>query len=578
MERVEKKWSLNPQPEKQQVVNLQNAINASAPLASLLLQRGKKDFEAARTFFNPSISQLHHPFLMKDMQLAVERISKAIESGENIMVYGDYDVDGTTSVALLYSFLTNHTERVSYYIPDRYKEGYGVSMESIDFAADNDISLIIALDCGIKAVDQVAKAKTLSIDFIICDHHIPGNEIPDAHAILNPLQKGCDYPYKSLSGCGIGFKLTQALAETWELDRTDPLAHLDLVAIAAACDIVPMTGENRVLCYLGLELLQEAQRPGIAQLLENAGRLKDGLLRRPLTVSDLVFAIGPRINAAGRMDHGQKAVELLCATTSKASEEAAAAIIQNNIDRRETDLKILDEALLKIDFDAEKTSNVLFQPDWHKGVVGIVASRVQDFSYRPTVVLTESNGFITGSARSVQGFDIHEAISSCHHLLETFGGHPAAAGLTLHKDNLEEFKTAFEKAVRERISPDQLVPVLEIDMELELSEITDLFFTSMNRMAPFGPQNMRPVFVSYNVKNAQWSKAVGENNEHLKLHVYQGTNKSITIKGIAFGLGHYAERIKNGEEFSLVYTLELNEFNGVKTIEMMVKDIRFNGS
>ena len=557
---------------------MMSAINASEPLATMLLQRGIKDFDSARQFFNPSQAQLHPPQLMKDMDKAVERITDAVNAGENILVYGDYDVDGTTAVSLLYSFLSESYENVSFYIPDRYDEGYGVSMKSIDFAVDNDVKLVIALDCGIKALKQVSYAREQKIDFIICDHHLPGETLPEAFAILNPLQKGCDYPYKSLSGCAIGFKLVQALCKAWDLDPTTSMAYLDLVAIAAACDIVAMTGENRVLTHLGLNLMQHALRPGLALLLENGGAAREGELTRTLSVSDLVFVLGPRINAAGRMEHGRIAVELLTAQTKIQAEGPAAQIVESNKSRREVDQQMLEEALGMLDKEnAEAKSTVLYAEHWHKGVVGIVASRVQDHYYRPTIILTNSNGKVTGSARSVGQFDVHEAIEACAPLLENYGGHPAAAGMTLAESQLDEFKVRFEEEVAMRIKPEDLIPAIEIDLELDFSQINQRFYDSMMRMAPFGPRNMRPLFVTHGVIDSGRSRPVGDGT-HLKLDVHQVSNPRAQLKGIAFGQAGHHERMKSGEPFSLVYTLEMNEFNGSKNIELMVRDIKFIAS
>jgi len=577
MKPLEKQWSMKPVPSAESVLGFQNAINASGPLATLLMQREIRDFESARLFFNPKLERLHPPFLMKDMQVAVDRITKAINTDEHILVYGDYDVDGTTAVSLLYSFLLEHYPNVSYYIPDRYGEGYGVSLKGIDFAEDNDVSLMIALDCGIKAVDQVDYAAGKNIDFIICDHHLPGKSIPKAVAILNPLQSDCTYPDKYLSGCGIGFKLAQALTQAWDLDKHEPYKYLDLVAIAAACDIVPLIGENRVLCHFGIQLIEEAMRPGLKLLLENAGRLVDGRLKKDLTIGDIVFAIGPRINAAGRMEHGQLAVELITSTTTKAAEIPASRVNENNTTRREVDKQMLEQALAMVQELNENTvSTVLFDPNWHKGVVGIVASRVQDVRYRPTIILTEAEGMATGSARSVEGFDVHAAIESCADLLDTYGGHRAAAGLTMKLENLEEFRDRFEAAVDAVIDPSQLIPSIPIDLELKLHQINMRFYNSMNRMAPFGPENMRPVFVSHNLKDTKRSKKVGDGS-HLKLEVCQSGVEAQLIRGIAFGLGHMLDEIED-REFSAVYTLEINEFNGVKSLELMVRDIKVSAS
>ncbi len=436
---------------------------------------------------------------------------------------------------------------------------------------------MIALDCGIKAVDQVDYAAGKNIDFIICDHHLPGKSIPKAVAILNPLQSDCTYPDKYLSGCGIGFKLAQALTQAWDLDKHEPYKYLDLVAIAAACDIVPLIGENRVLCHFGIQLIEEAMRPGLKLLLENAGRLVDGRLKKDLTIGDIVFAIGPRINAAGRMEHGQLAVELLTSTTTKAAEIPASRVNENNTTRREVDKQMLEQALAMVQELNENTvSTVLFDPNWHKGVVGIVASRVQDVRYRPTIILTEAEGMATGSARSVEGFDVHAAIESCADLLDTYGGHRAAAGLTMKLENLEEFRDRFEAAVDAVIDPSQLIPSIPIDLELKLHQINMRFYNSMNRMAPFGPENMRPVFVSHNLKDTKRSKKVGDGS-HLKLEVCQSGVEAQLIRGIAFGLGHMLDEIED-REFSAVYTLEINEFNGVKSLELMVRDIKVSAS
>lgn len=574
----QKQWVIKPRPAEQDIRNLQNAINASELLATLLLQRGITSFDLARTFFNPSLKHLLAPSLMKDMDKAVERVTQAVENGENILVYGDYDVDGTTSVALMYSFLTESYDQVSYYLPDRYTEGYGVSDKGIDFAADNDVSLIIALDCGVKAVKQVKRAKELGMDFIICDHHLPGKELPPAVAMLNPLQPGCGYPYKSLSGCGIGFKLIQALTKAWSLEDTAPLKYLDLVAIAAACDIVPITGENRVLCHFGLKQISTALRPGLQLLLENAKKLKDGQLIQPLSISDVVFSIGPRINAAGRMEHGQLAVELLCAKTTKAAEAPAEAVVQNNDNRKKVDQSMLVDAQAMLEEASQfDHSTVLFADHWHKGVVGIMASRIQDWRYRPTIVLTASGDKVTGSARSVEGFDVHAAIDQCGDLLESYGGHRAAAGLTMPKENLEVFKQRFEGAVAASITPDLLVPKVEVDAVVALDMLTPAFFEAMERMGPFGPENMQPVFVVHGLMDAGKSRVVGSDQSHLKLSVKDGKGAA-TMEGIAFGLAHHVERIKKGEPFSAAFTLEWNYFNNLKKLQMMVRDIQFNDS
>jgi single-stranded-DNA-specific exonuclease len=571
---LQKRWNHKTLPEDQALQDLMRGINASAALASLLLQRGITDFERAKSFFNPSLKHLHNPFLMKDMEKAVTRISEAIENGEKILVYGDYDVDGTTAVSLLYGFLIEHYENVSYYIPDRYAEGYGVSMQGIDFAYDNGVTLMIALDCGIKAINQVDYANEKGID-----HHLPGKSLPKAFAILNPLQSDCEYPYKSLCGCGIGFKLVQALSLTWDLDKEEPLKYIDLVAIASASDIVPMTGENRVLTYFGMKLMEKTLRPGLAQLLEGAGLAQDGaLIKKELTVTDVVFKIGPRINAAGRMKHGSLAVDLLISKTQKQAEVPAADVNQKNTDRREVDLQTLDEALEMIQSNNEMQSTkstMLFAPHWHKGVIGIAASRIQDHYYRPTIILTESNGKASGSARSVLGFDVHAAIEKCSDLLTSFGGHPAAAGMTLELNLIDEFRTRFEKAVSETITDDQLIPSIEVDLEVNLDQLTMNFFNQIQRMAPFGPNNMTPVFVTHNLKDTGRSKCVGDGS-HLKFEVTQDGADHKAFGGIGFGLGEHEKEVQKGRRFSLAYSLEKNEYRGQTSLQIMVKDIRFN--
>lgn len=575
---LKKRWKLSPQPSETEVKSLKLAINASEPLAKLLLQRDIRDFESARRFFNPKTDQLYPPFLMKNMEKAVERITKAIESGENILIYGDYDVDGTTAVSLLYSFLATQHEQVSYYIPDRYGEGYGISMKGIDYASDNDFSLVIALDLGIKAVDQMAHANKLGVDFIICDHHLPGEELPAAFAILNPLQEGCEYPNKVLSGCGIGFKLVQALLKTWDLDPAMAFHYLDLVAVSTACDIVPMVGENRVLTYFGLRQMEQSLRPGLKLIMENGGLLRDGAPKRGLHTSDLVFVIGPRINAAGRMDSGSIAVDLLTAENEEQATLASEKIIKCNSDRKEIDLKTLDEALDMVRDNpllADAKSTILFGEHWHKGVIGIVASRMQDHYYRPTIMLTEADGKVSGSARSVKGYDVHGAVEQCSDLLLNYGGHKSAAGMTLEIDKVEAFQKRFEEVVAGEIDEELLVPFLEVNVEINFSQLSDKFFSQLERIEPYGPQNLRPMFMTRNCLNAGGTRKVGDGT-HLKMDVFQESNPKRSMKGIAFGFGDYYDRIYDGEMFDLAYSLEINEFNGRKTLEMTVRDIRFS--
>ena len=575
---LQKRWNIFPHPEKEEIEDLKRAINASDTLAALLIQRRITDFEVARRFFNPSLKQLHDPFQLKDMQVAVDRVTKAIESGENILVYGDYDVDGTTAVSLVYDFLMHEYENVSYYIPDRYGEGYGISFQGIDFAEDNGVTLVIALDCGVKAIDQVAYAAEKGIDFIVCDHHLPGDALPAAVAILNPLQEGCAYPFKALCGCAIGFKLIQALAHAWDMEKETPFKYIDLVAIATAADIVPMVEENRILTYWGIKQMERVLRPGIAQMLEGAGLAENGKLSKPvLTVSDLVFKIGPRINAAGRMKHGSLAVDLLTATTQKQAELPAEEVNQNNLDRREVDKQTMDEALEMICADealSAAKSTVLFAKHWHKGVVGIAASRVQDHFYRPTIILTESNGKASGSARSVNGYDVHAAIEQCADLLENFGGHPAAAGMTLALENVKTFQQRFEEVVASSIEPDQLIPTVQIDLEVNFVDLTKNLQKTLDRMAPFGPGNMKPVFVTHHVCDTGKSKRVGDGT-HLKLEVFQDGNRGVKFSGIAFGMGDLISEIETGKKFSVAYTLEENVYKGVSNLQLLVRDIHF---
>jgi single-stranded-DNA-specific exonuclease len=573
------RWIPKRTPAEDEVNQLRTAINASTTLATILAQRGLHTFNEVKEFFQPSVRQLHAAFLMKDMDRAVDRITTAINRQENILVYGDYDVDGTSAVALLYGFLTEHYDQVSYYIPDRYKEGYGVSYVGIDFASDNDIGLIIALDCGVKAVDQVLNAKEKGIDFIICDHHVPGKLLPDAVAILNPLQEDCTYPFKHLCGCAIGFKLIQALSEAWDLERTTPFRYVDLVAIATGADIVPMVGENRTLVHLGLRSMEGQLKPGLAELLERQGLAEYGRFNKSeMTVSDLVFKIGPRINAAGRMEHGSIAVELLNASTSAQAKQFAELLDQHNAERKEEDERVKLEALEMIENSAflqTSRSTVVHAAHWHKGVVGIAASRLQDEYYRPTIVLTTSNGKITGSARSVKGFDVHAAIEACADLLENFGGHPAAAGLTMVPSNLEPFIERFEEVVHARLTAEQAVPVLEYDLEIDLTTIQPRLIEQLNRLAPFGPGNPKPVFVTRNLVPTSKCRRVGEDRSHLKIEVHPMGQPKQVFDGIAFGKGAFLEEWSGEQTIDLAYTLEWNEFRGVKRIQLMVRDIHF---
>lgn len=566
------KWNIKPKPDGKKVQSICDELSVDYNIGSLLVQRGIETFEQAKHFFRPSLADLHDPYLMQDMDKAIDRIERAMGDGERIIIYGDYDVDGTTAVSLVYSFFLGIYDNVSYYIPDRYKEGYGISLEGIDHAEKEGVSLIIALDCGIRAIDQIEYAKKKQIDFIICDHHLPGEKIPAAHAVLDPKRSDCNYPYKELSGCGIGFKLVQAFAMKHAIDDDKLIELLDLTAISIACDIVPLTGENRILAHFGLLQVNEHPRPAISEIL----RIIE--VDRILSIRDLVFIIGPRINAAGRMKHGQMAVELLIEKDAENVVELCKNINLHNDDRRTLDQTITQEALAVIEGDEKlkkaKTS-VVFHEDWHKGVIGIVASRLIESYYRPTIVLTSSNGLVTGSARSVKGFDVHEAICQCSELLTKYGGHKYAAGLTMPIENVALFQEKFEQVVAASITDEQLVPQLEIDLELKLAEITPKFYRLMKQFAPFGPRNMTPVFMSREVMNAGYSKKVGAEGDHLKLHVFQKGNTNITFNGIAFNYGEHFDRIATGEPFNIAYCIEENEWNGNISLQLRVRDIQF---
>lgn len=566
-----KRWILK-RADDEKVKKLQAELNINKVFCKLLVQRNVETYEQARHFFRPSLDHLHDPALMKGMDKAIERIQKAISNQEGILLYGDYDVDGTTAVSIMYSFLKPHHSHLGYYIPDRYQEGYGISYKGLDHAVENGFGLMIALDCGIKAVEQVAYANEQGLDVIICDHHRPGEETPDALAVLDPQQEDCHYPYPELSGAGIGLKVIQALIDKWELPQEELEKQLDLAAISIGADIVPITGENRALASFGLKRLNTQPRLGIQAMLDTAE------LKKELTISDLVFIIGPRINAAGRLQHAHHAVELLVTDEPAKARELAQALNTLNTQRQSLDKEITNEALQMIDnAPAMKSmkSTVLFSPQWHKGVIGIVASRLVENYYRPTIVFTESNGLLTGSARSVKDFDIYAAIDQCSHLLEQFGGHKYAAGLSLNKENLIPFCHQFEQVVNERITEEMLTPQLTIDSELDLSHIHSGFFKILRQFAPFGPGNMKPVFLSSNVYDSGYSRHVGEN--HLKLAVRQ--NGSGTVGGIAFGLGEFAEQVcKNGNDsasaFHICYTVEENEWKGEKSLQLNVKDLK----
>jgi len=564
---MEKRWSVKVKPGDEAIQKLSTELNIDPVLSALLLQRDIHDFEGARSFFRPEIHQLHDPFLMKDMEKAILRIEQAFANGEKIMVYGDYDVDGTTSVAVVYSFFKKYYPKLDYYIPDRYKEGYGISTQGIDFAAENGFSLIIALDCGIKSVDKIAYANTLGIDFIICDHHTPGDEIPDAVAVLDPKRADCEYPYKELSGCGIGFKLIQAYAQKNDIPFEELQSYFELVAISIACDIVHITGENRVLAYFGLQQLNSNPCIGVKTLMLAAGRTEN------YTISDIVFMIGPRINAAGRIDDAKHAVELLIACDDSVAAAKGAMINERNIERKEHDLNITDAALSMIDSDVMmigRKSTVVFNENWHKGVIGIVASRLTEKYYRPTIVLTRSNGHVAGSARSVLGFDLYEALCGCSDLLLQFGGHKYAAGLTMAPENVEAFSQRFEEVVSATITDEMLIQQISIDAEVKLKQIDAKFFRVLNQFAPFGPENMSPVFITKNVYVSGSAGLVGAN--HIKMTVIQEGSPAFDC--IAFNQGEHLAKLSKGIPFDICYTIEENVWREKRSIQLNIKGIK----
>jgi single-stranded-DNA-specific exonuclease len=561
------RWTIKPKPSEEKVKLLAEALNVEEFVATLLVQRGIETFEQARQFFRPTLADLHNPFLMKDMEKAVERIELAIEKGENILVFGDYDVDGTTAVSLVSSYLKTYYPNVATYIPDRYDEGYGISFKGIDFADDNDFSLIIALDCGIKSIDHIAYANEKNIDFIICDHHRPGNSLPEAVAVLDPKREDCNYPYDELCGCGIGFKLIQALGENRNQTIEDLAPYLDLVATAIAADIVPMTGENRILAYFGLQVINSDPRPGFKALIHQ-------IKKKTLDITDVVFIIAPRINAAGRIKHGNHAVELLTEFDFEQAQQFASEIEAYNSERKDLDKQITKEALGQIieNNEEKRFTTVVFQEDWHKGVIGIVASRLIETYYRPTLVFTKSGDKYAASARSVKGFDVYNALEACSEHLEQFGGHMYAAGMTLLEENYLAFKNAFEKEVERTIHPDMLTPEIAIDAEINLSDITPKLTRILKQFEPFGPQNMTPVFVTRNVNDTGYAQRLGVDEEHLKLYVRQ--NNSEGMAAIGFGLGNKMDLIANKKPFDAVYCIDENEWNGKISVQLRLKDIK----
>jgi single-stranded-DNA-specific exonuclease len=567
------RWIYKFHPEPQAIESLRTSLGVDNIIATLLLQRGLSNFEEAKAFFRPSLEQLHSPFLMKDMEAAIERIQTALELDQRIMVYGDYDVDGTTAVALVFQFLSKLTQNIEYYIPDRYSEGYGISFKGIDVAQANKVDLIIALDCGIRSVDKVAYATQKGIDFIICDHHLPGPKIPDAVAVLDPKQDDCRYPFKELSGCGIGFKVCQALCERLGISQKEVYQYLDLLAVSIGADIVPIVDENRILAYFGLEKINSDPGVGIRTILQY------NKIKRKLNITDVVFIIAPRINAAGRIDHGSNAVKLMISPDELSAESFNQIIHYNNIERKNLDSNITQEALELIRSDEQllhAKSTVVFSESWHKGVVGIVASRLIEKYYRPTIVLTESNGKATGSARSVKDFDVHEAIHACGDLLEQFGGHKYAAGLTLKLENVSAFRTKFEEVVSATITDEMLIPSQEIDLEIKLTDITPKLLRILQQLGPFGPGNMQPVFVTKGVMERGQARIVGEN--HLKLDVMEHAKAEVYYPAIFFKGGEILAEIQGGKPFDIAYCIEENEYNGNVTLQLNVKDIRLVNS
>ena len=566
------KWLLKEPADPQKVDRLAAEVGIDRVLASLLVDRGVSDFEQARIFFRPSLSDLHDPFLMKDMDLAVERLHKAITSGENILVYGDYDVDGTTAVALVYSFIQRFTSKVGFYVPDRYDEGYGVSFKGIDFAAEGGCTLIITLDCGIKAIEKVEYAAQKGIDVIICDHHLPESSLPAAVAVLDPKREDCNYPFDDLCGCGVGFKLVQAYARKYDIPFESLVPLLDLLVVSIASDLVTMVGENRVLAHFGLKVLNENPRQGLLAMI-TLSNLEPG----HITVDDIVFKIGPRINAAGRMETGRLAVELLKATDAETAMKIGEKINANNNERKNIDREITQEAIEMVQKGtclSSENVTIVYNPKWNKGVVGIVASRLVEAFYKPTIVLTKSNGFVTGSARSVAGFDLYQSIESCADLLENFGGHVYAAGLTLKEENLLEFAARMDSFVAGKITTDMLTPIIDVDARLDFAQITPKFFRTLKQFQPFGPGNANPIFVTESVYDAGAGRKVGAGGVHMKLDLIQESQPYHQIAAIAFNMAEYYDYIREGNPFDVCYAIVENYYRGNSTLQLRVRDIR----
>ena len=565
---LEKKWILKPEPTVEEINNLQSSLGIHPSLCTLLVQRGIKTFDEAKRFFRPDKNLIHDPFLMKGMTEAVARIGEAFGNGERIMIYGDYDVDGTTAVAMVYSFFLDFSDNLVYYVPDRYEEGYGISFKSIDHAKEEGITLIIALDCGIKAVKKVEYAKEKGIDYIICDHHLPGETVPDG-IILNPKQVDCNYPFKELSGAGVGFKLLQGFCKRNDIDIQKANEYLDLLAISIGADMVPIQNENRVLAQYGMEKLNEQPTLGIKAILNHAK------IDRTVNMRDIGFAIGPRINAAGRIAHASKAVELLITSDFADAEEGSEDVSLDNAERKILDAETTKEALSFLHSDTahqNKKSTLIFNEHWHKGILGIVCNRIQEHYYRPTIVLSKSGEFYTGSARSVKGYHLYNAINECSDILESFGGHAFAAGLTIKPENLDAFAKRFEKIVNDSISDDLLIPTVEVDLNLPLNEVQAGFFKVLNQFEPFGVGNDQPIFRCDQVKALPNLRVVGK--DHLKMDIVDADNPSVRIPAIAFNQIKHFDHISRGKPFKVCYSLEINEWKGNKTLQANIRDIK----
>ena len=573
---TEKLWTVKECNDSRSVERLMKDVGVDKLIATLLVQRGVHDYDEAKRFFRPQLDDLYDPFLMKDMDKAVDRLTRAIDNHEKILIFGDYDVDGTTATALMLRFLKKQNANVDFYIPDRYLEGYGLSTQGIDYAVQNGVTLLITVDCGIKGNDKIDYANSKGIDVIVCDHHTVGDELPNAYAVLDPKRPDCGYPFNELSGCGVAFKLLQGYIQKHNLDIEDITCYLDLVAVSIGSDIVPIIGENRILAFYGLQKLNTSPCTGLESIID----LTD-LSNKEIQINDIVFKIGPRINAAGRIDTGKTAVELLITTDRDFALQIGNSIDGMNSYRKEIDRNITEEAIAQIEADEtlkNAYSTVVFDPNWHKGVVGIVASRLTETYYRPTIVLTENNGLVVGSARSVEGFDLYSAVTACSDLLESFGGHTYAAGLSMQKENLEAFKQRFEKYVRENITEEQRHPIIRIDTEIMIKEITPKNYRILKQFAPFGPGNMSPVFASRQIYDNGMGRQIGKNLEHLKLKIVQQVGDNNCIDGVGFGFGNCYETISDYKPFDICYHIAENNFMNQTTLQIQLLDIKSNGN